>query len=93
MTVESALVEQQRAVVELYIHSKWIKANLTLDDENLLLEYTSRKSDQTTNSEQYLDGTTSHQISDALVSQKRSVRIVRPENHGLGKPDKHLVLN
>lgn len=85
MTVESTLVEQQRAVVELYIHSKWIKANLTLDDEDLLLEYTNRKYDQGMNSEQCVDGTTNHQISDALVSQKRSVRIVRPENQGLGK--------
>lgn len=82
MTVESPAVEQQRAVVELYLHSKWIKANLTLEDENIFLEYTSQKID---NSEPFLNRTPSHQISDALISQKRSVRILRPDNHGLGK--------
>ena len=85
MTVESPLVEQQRAVVELYLHSKWIKANLALEDESLFLEYTTHKSDQRTNSEQFLDRSTSHQISDDLISQKRLVRIIRPDNHGLGK--------
>jgi hypothetical protein len=85
MTVASPLVEQQRAVIELYIHSKWIKANLTLEDEHLFLEYAIDKRDQPTPTEQFNNNATIHEISDTISSQKRFIKITKPENTGLGK--------
>jgi hypothetical protein len=80
MTVESPLAEQQRAVVEFYIHSKWIKANLILEDENLFLEYANNKYD-----EQFNHISTIHETAEPITSQKRLINIVKPDNLGLGK--------
>jgi hypothetical protein len=85
MTVESPLVEQQRAVVELYINSKWIKANLALEDDNLCLEYATDKHDQQISTEYLNNGSIIPDISDTITSQKRLVKIVKPDNTGLGK--------
>jgi hypothetical protein len=80
MTVESPLAEQQRAVVEFYIHSKWIKANLILEDENLFLEYANNKYD-----EQFNHISTIHETAEPITSQKRLIKIIKPDNLGLGK--------
>ncbi len=85
MTVESPLAEQQRAVVELYLHSKWIKTNLTLEDEYLFLEYENNKSDQQLLIEQINHESPISNISDNISSQKRVIKICKPENIGLGK--------
>jgi hypothetical protein len=93
MTVEPALAEQQRAVVELYIYSKWIKANLTLEDDNLYIEYAHDKRDQSTPSEHSMEHSmistqnqmaTIQDVPDTLTNQKRTVKIVKPDNTGLG---------
>jgi len=84
MTVESPLIEQQRAVVELYIHSKWIKANLALEDENLFIEYENDKHDQQISIEQNINLSKIHDTSDTITSQKRLVKIIKPDNTGLG---------
>jgi hypothetical protein len=84
MTVESPLIEQQRAVVELYIHSKWIKANLALEDENLFIEYENDKHDQQISIEQNINLSKIHDTSDTITSQKRLVKIIKPDNIGLG---------
>jgi len=95
MTVESPLAEQQRAVVELYINSKWIKANLALEEDNLLLEYAHDKHNQQTPTEYLNNGSTIPDISDTITSQKRLVKIIKPDNTGLGKNENkkknHLV--
>lgn len=95
MTVEPPVAEQQRAVVELYVHSTWIKANLTLEDENLFLEYGYEKHDQSIASEQSFShgltaassngSTIHHDIPDTITSQKRTVKLIKPDNAGLGK--------
>ena len=85
MTVESPLAEQQRAVVELYVHSKWLKANLTLEDDNLFIEYANDKRDQQTPTEQLNNHT---DIPDTITGQKRHIKIVKPDNTGLGKKKK-----
>jgi hypothetical protein len=91
MTVESPLAEQQRAVVELYVHSKWMKAKLTLEDEYLFIEYADDKRDQQTPTEQlnnHADISTPQNTPDAIAGQKRLIKIVKPDNAGLGKSDK-----
>lgn len=100
MTVESPLAEQQRAVVELYIHSKWIKANIALEDEHLFIEYENDKRDQQTPTELLNHHTSisnilspNYDTSDAITSQKRIVKISKPENTGLGKKKKKFCLN
>ena len=85
MTVESPLAEQQRAVVELYVHSKWFKANLALEDDNLFIEYANDKRDQQIPTEQLNNGPTIHEPSDAINSQKRIIKITKPDNTGLGR--------
>ena len=96
MTAEQSLVEQQRAVVELYVRSKWIKASLALEDENLFIEYAHNKHDQQastgqlntsiTNEEPTTqnNGSTNNYTPDTITSQKRIVKIVKPDNTGLG---------
>ncbi|CAF3962661.1 unnamed protein product [Adineta steineri] len=94
MTVESPLAEQQRAVVELYVYSKWIKASLALEDDNLFIEY---ENDKQTSFEQLNSHTniinqnstinipsTNHDVSNTISSQKRIVKISKPDNTGLG---------
>lgn len=83
MTGESPLAEQQRAVVELYVHSKWIKANLALEDENLFLEYAIN--DQQLSNEIFQPDSTIYDQSDKISSEKRLVKIVKPDNTGLGR--------
>jgi len=96
MTGEPPLAQQQRAVVELYIRSKWIKASLALEDENLFIEYAHNKHDQQTptgsvNSPTINDepiqnnGSTNNFTPDTISSQKRIVKIVKPDNTGLGR--------
>ena len=85
MTVESPLAEQQRAVVEFYVHSTWIKANLALEDENLFLEYEKNNFDQTYSTEQFTHPSTIHETSEPITSEKRLIKIVKPDNLGLGK--------
>ena len=102
MTGEPPLTQQQRAVVELYVRSKWIKASLALEDENLFIEYAHNKRDQptptpgsssnipTTNSAEdsnQNNGSTSNDTPDTITSQKRIVKIVKPDNTGLGRND------
>lgn len=83
MTVESPLAEQQRAVVELYVQSKWLKANLTLENDNLFIEY---EYDKQLPIE---DGnSTSRDTSNNVSSQKRLIKISKPDNTGLGKNEK-----
>ena len=95
--------QQQRANVELYVRSKWIKASLALEDENLFIEYAHTKRDQqtptpvpfnapTTNSNSNEETTpnnnnasTNNETPDTITSQKRTVKIVKPDNTGLGK--------
>ncbi|CAF3374853.1 unnamed protein product [Rotaria sp. Silwood1] len=97
MTVESSLAEQQRAIVELYLHSKWIKASLALEDENLVIEYATNKRDQQILIEELHNHTNAsnpnltsnsrsniHDPSDTITNQKRIVKIVKPDNIGLG---------
>ena len=94
MTVEPPLAEQQRAVVEFYTQSRWIKANLTLEDDNLYLEYSYDKRDSTMfNSEQsfhhrtsttFNNGSNIYDLPDTITSQKRFVKITKPDNTGLG---------
>ena len=95
MTGELA-VTQQRVVVELYVRSKWMKANLALEDENLFIEYAHNKHDQTpaptvlntstTNStKDEINQNQNHETPDTISSQKRTVKIVKPDNTGLGK--------
>ncbi|CAF0951708.1 unnamed protein product [Rotaria sordida] len=98
MTFESSLAEQQqRAIAELYLHSKWTKASLALEDENLIIEYATNKRDQqilieelynhTNISNQNLIPNTRSSIydpSDTITSQKRIVKIIKPDNVGLG---------
>ena len=98
MTGEPPLTQQQRAVVELYVRSKWIKASLALEDENLFIEYAQPKRDQSTptpststspttniNEESnQINGSTSTETPDTITSQKRTVKIVKPDNTGLG---------
>lgn len=100
MTGEPPLTQQQRAVVELYVRSKWIKASLALEDENLFIEYAHNKHDQptpavgssanipaTTSNEEnnQTNGSTSNDTPDTITSQKRIVKIVKPDNTGLGR--------
>jgi hypothetical protein len=99
MIGEPPLTQQQRAVVELYVRSKWIKASLALEDENLFIEYAHNKRDQqtptptspntiTTNSTDETNqnnGSTPNDTSDTITSQKRTVKIVKPDNTGLGR--------
>lgn len=82
MTVESPLAEQQRAVVELYVHSKWIKANLALEEDNLFLEYAN---DQQISNETFQNSSTVYDQSDKITSEKRLIKIVKPDHTGLGK--------
>ncbi|CAF1278201.1 unnamed protein product [Rotaria magnacalcarata] len=95
MTGEPPLAQQQRAVVELYVRSKWIKASLALEDENLFIEYAHNKQDQpspsvqlnntSTNEEMpQTNGSTNNYTPDTITSQKRTVKIVKPDNTGLG---------
>jgi hypothetical protein len=99
MNGESSLPQQQRAVVELYVRSKWIKANLALEDENVFIEYAHQKRDvQTPTPGQQLavgnltnddtnqtNGLSNNETTDTITSQKRIVKIVKPDNTGLGK--------
>lgn len=90
--------QQQRSSIELYVRSKWIKASLALEDENLFIEYAQNKRDQstptsnifttsTTNSteETNQNNSNNHETPDTISSQKRTVKIVKPDNTGLGK--------
>ncbi|UJR15791.1 hypothetical protein I4U23_002723 [Adineta vaga] len=79
MTVESPLAEQQRAVVELYVNSKWLKANLALEDDNLFIEY---EYDKQVSTEQ--TNSNVHNTSNNVSSQKRLIKISKPDNTGLG---------
>lgn len=83
MTVETPIAEQQRAVVELYIQSQWIKATLTLDDDHLVLQYALNKHSSPIPNEQKLPP-------EALNNQKRTVKIVKADNIGLGKNEKKI---
>jgi len=96
MTGEPPLAQQQRAVVELYVRSKWIKASLALEDENLFIEYAHNKQDQQiptaqlnstiTNDETIQNnGSTNNYTPDTITSQKRTIKIVKPDNTGLGR--------
>lgn len=97
MTVESPLAEQQRAIVEFYLHSKWIKASIAIEDENLFIEYANNKRDQ-----QFLidelhnhtnipnNKTNIYNPTDYITNQKRIVKIVKPDNVGLGN-DKYSL--
>ena len=82
----------------LYVRSKWIKASLALEDENLFIEYAHNKQDQPTptgqlnsTSSNELDetnqnnGSTNNFTPDTITSQKRTVKIVKPDNTGLGR--------
>ncbi|UJR30813.1 hypothetical protein I4U23_018331 [Adineta vaga] len=95
MTGEPPLAQQQRAVVELYVRSKWIKASLALEDENLFIEYAHNKHDQpilnesikpsNTNDEPIQNnGSTTNSTPDTITSQKRIIKISKPDNTGLG---------
>ncbi|CAF0720435.1 unnamed protein product [Adineta steineri] len=98
MTGEPPLAQQQRAVVELYVRSKWIKASLALEDENLFIEYAHNKHEQQTstgsvNSPTITDepiqnnnstNNNNNSTPDTITSQKRIVKIVKPDNTGLG---------
>jgi hypothetical protein len=87
MTAEQSLVEQQRAVVELYVNSKWIKASLALDDENLFLEYAhdyQTPAELSDNHHEISNESTIHDISDTISSEKRTIKIVKQDNTGLG---------
>lgn len=101
MTGEPTLTQQQRAVVELYVRSKWIKASLALEDENLFIEYAQPKRDQTTPTNINDDSppvvpyvplnsstngliNNNNETTDTITSQKRNVKIVKPDNTGLG---------
>jgi hypothetical protein len=96
MTGEPPLAQQQRAVVELYVRSKWIKASLALEDENLFIEYAHNKQDQQTSTVQLNNtnindetiqnnGSTNNYTPDTITSQKRIIKIVKPDNTGLGR--------
>jgi len=96
MTGEPPLAQQQRAVVELYVRSKWIKASLAIEDENLFIEYAHNKPDQqiptaqlnstVTNDETIQNnGSTNSYTPDTITSQKRIIKIVKPDNTGLGR--------
>lgn len=101
MTGEPPLAQQQRAVVELYVRSKWIKASLALEDENLFIEYAHNKQDQPSSNEPAKPAgvnetlaasngtstttTTANPTPDTISSQKRIVKIAKPDNTGLGK--------
>ena len=96
MTGEPPLAQQQRAVIELYVRSKWIKASLALEDENLFIEYAHNKHDQQTPTGQVNppatneetsqnNGSTNNYTPDTITSQKRTVKIVKPDNTGLGR--------
>lgn len=96
MTGEPSLAQQQRAVVELYVRSKWIKASLAIEDENLFIEYAHNKQDQqsptgqtnnTNSNEETIqnNGSTNNFTPDTITSQKRTVKIVKPDNTGLGR--------
>ena len=97
MTGEPSLAQQQqRAVVELYVRSKWIKASLALEDENLFIEYAHNKYDQQAPTEQLHtkntndeptqnNGSTNNFTPDTITSQKRIVKIVKPDSTGLGR--------
>lgn len=95
MTGEPPLAQQQRAAVELYVRSKWIKASLALEDENLFIEYAHNKQDQPLSTGQsnntnvneettQTNGRTTNYTPDTITSQKRTVKIVKPDNTGLG---------
>ena len=99
MTGEPPLAQQQRAVVELYVRSKWIKASLALEDENLFIEYAHNKQDQqistaqvnpsiTNDETSQNNGSTNNSTPDTITSQKRTVKIVKPDNTGLGRKKK-----
>lgn len=88
--------QQQRATVELYVRSKWIPANLAIEDENLFIEYSHQKQDQTNSNESTNASPTNDEnpstnlpttslTPDTITSQKRTVKIVKPDNTGLGK--------
>jgi hypothetical protein len=96
MTDEPTSAQQQRAVIELYVRSKWIKASLALEDENLFIEYAHNKQDQpastgqlnNTNSHDEIpqnNGSTNNYTPDTITSQKRTIKIVKPDNTGLGR--------
>ena|SRR5690349_10990306 len=96
MTDEPPLAQQQRAVVELYVRSKWIKASLALEDENLFIEYAHNKQDQQIPTGQLnstspndetpqSNGSTNVYTPDTITSQKRTIKIVKPDNTGLGR--------
>lgn len=87
--------QQQRATVELYVRSKWIPANLAIEDENLFIEYSHQKQDQTNSNESTNASPTNDEnpstnlpttslTPDTITSQKRTVKIVKPDNTGLG---------
>ena len=80
MTVETPIAEQQRAVVELFVQSQWIKATLTLDDDHLVLQYALTKHSSPVPNEQKLPP-------EALNNQKRIVKITKADNTGLGRND------
>ncbi|CAF4306414.1 unnamed protein product [Rotaria socialis] len=88
MTVESSVSEQQRAIVELYLHSKWIKGSIALEDDNLLIEYANNKRNQQVLIDELHNHTNisnTHDTSDTVNNnQKRLVKIVKPDNVGLG---------
>jgi len=83
--------QQQRATIELYVRSKWISANLAIEDENLFIEYSHQKQDQTNSTEPSNASPTNDEnpptnlTPDTITSQKRTVKIVKPDNTGLGK--------
>ena len=80
MTGEPALAEQQRAVVELYLQSKWLKASLILEDEDLLIEYAHEKGAQAIPH----DPSSSSAAPEDITSQKRTVKIGKSDHTGLG---------
>ena len=106
MTGEPPLAQQQRAVVELYVRSKWIKASLAIEDENLFIEYAHNKQDQqpstgqsnNTNSNEETttttqnNGSTNNFTPDTITSQKRTIKITKPDNTGLGKHRKEAFV-
>lgn len=97
MTVESPLAEQQRAIVELYLHSTWIKASIALEDDSLFIEYANHQREHSTSSDELYShirnlnqnctpnaASTVYDSFDNITSQKRLVQITKPDNIGLG---------
>lgn len=85
--------QQQRAAIELYVRSKWIQANLAIEDENLFIEYAHHKQEQinpteSANATETNDENPSNPTPDTITSQKRTIKIVKPDNTGLGNEQK-----